>query len=258
MTDRPAWNHRVPARFWRNDFWLRWVLANALGELAGLGTVATVGFFMFQRAGEPANIAQALAFAVAFILLGAFEGVVIGLAQRHVLRTLLPAVRGWVLATVVGAMVAWAVGMVPSTVASLLQQGATTTSVPSEPPLLLVLLLAAGLGAVAGPTLAAFQWLRLSRAVPGRAWLWLPANAAAWALGMPVIFLGAQADQFTSSAAGIAGLVAVAIFVAGALVGAVHGAVLLSLAPHPRARALRKRGASAEPQSLVKTKERAP
>lgn len=218
------------ARFWRNRFWQRWVVANALGELAGLGAVAAVGFLLFTHAGEPASVSQALAFTAAFIILGAFEGVVIGLAQRQVLRTLLPSVRGWVLATVVGAMVAWAVGMVPSTVAGLMQQGAPPAATPSEPPLVLVLFLAACLGAVAGPMLAAFQWLSLRKVVPDKAWLWLPANAVAWAIGMPVIFLGAQANELTSSTAAIAALVALAIFIAGAVVGAVHGRVLLGLA----------------------------
>lgn len=220
----------APARFWRHKFWRRWVVANALGELAGLGTVAAVGFFVFQRAGEPTDITQALAFAAVFVFLGALEGLIIGLAQRQVLRTLLPSVRGWVLATVVGAMVAWAVGMVPSTVASLMQHGATATAAPFEPPLFLILLLAAGLGAVAGPLLAAFQWLSLRKVLPGKAWLWLPANAVAWALGMPAIFLGAQANQLTSSTPVIAFLVALSILSAGAVVGAVHGRVLLGLA----------------------------
>ena len=220
----------APAPFWRNKFWQRWVVANALGELVGLGTVAAVGFLLFQHAGEPANIGQALLFAAAFILLGAFEGIVIGLAQRQVLRTLLPSVRGWVLATLVGAMVAWAVGMVPSTVAALMQQGATLSTTSPEPPLILVLVLASCLGAIAGPILAAFQWLSLRKVVRTKAWLWLPANAAAWALGMPAIFLGAQANELTSSTAAIAALVALAIFIAGAVVGAVHGRVLLSLA----------------------------
>jgi hypothetical protein len=217
----------APVRLWRSTFWRRWVVANALGELVGLGAVAAVGFLVFQRAGEPANAAQALSFAAAFVLLGAFEGLVIGLAQRHVLRTLLPAVRGWVLATVVGAVVAWGIGMVPSTVASLMQQDATAA--PPEPPLALILLLAAGLGAVAGPMLAAFQWLSLRRVVPDKAWFWLPANAAAWAFGMPIIFLGAQSNEITSNTAAIAATAAFSIFVAGAVVGAVHGRVLLGM-----------------------------
>jgi hypothetical protein len=217
----------APARFWRNRFWQRWVVANALGELLGLGTVAAIGFLVFQRAGEPAGIGQALAFAIVFILLGAFEGAVIGLAQRQVLRTLLPPVRGWVFATVVGAVAAWALGMAPSTIATLAQQSPAAPQV--EPPLALVLLLAAGLGALAGPLLAAFQWRSLRKVLPRKAWLWLPANAAAWALGMPVIFLGAQSNEITSSAAAIAALTALSILVAGALVGAVHGRVLLAL-----------------------------
>src|SRR5512134_2706158 len=207
----------VATPFWRHRFWRRWVVANALGELAGLGTLAAVAFFLFQRAGEPTDISQALTFAAVFVLLGAFEGLVIGLAQRHVLRTLLPSVRGWVLATVVGAMVAWAVGMVPSTVASLTQQGATAAAAPFEPPLALILLLAAGLGAVAGPLLAAFQWLSLRKVLPGKAWLWLPANAVAWALGMPIIFLGAQANELTSSTPVITLLAALGILSAGAV-----------------------------------------
>jgi len=217
-----------PARFWRNKFWQRWVVANALGELLGLGTVAAIGFLVFQRTGEPTSTGQVLAFAAVFTLLGAFEGLVIGLAQRHVLRALLPSVRGWVLATIVGAFVAWAIGMVPSTVMSLMPQGDTGADL--EPPLGLVLLLAAGLGAVAGPLLAAFQWLSLRKVLPAKAWLWLPANALAWALGMPVIFLGAQSNELTSSTSVVAVLVALSILVAGAVVGAVHGRVLLDLA----------------------------
>lgn len=223
--------------FTRDKFWRRWILANALGELVGLGSVAALGFVIVQRAGEPVNPAQALAFAALFILLGAFEGAVVGVAQRQVLRTLLPSVRGWVLATVVGAMVAWAAGMVPRTVMTVLQEGATAaTEPPAEPSIFLVLLLAVGLGVVAGPILAAFQCLSLRKAVSGRAWLWLPANAAAWAVGMPVIFLGAQANEVTSSTVGVAALVALAIFIAGAAVGAVHGRVLLLIVQGPAAR----------------------
>lgn len=47
---------------------------------------------------------------------------------------------------------------------------------------------------------------------------------------MPAIFLGALANELTSSTAAMAAWVALAILIAGALVGAVHGRVLLGLA----------------------------
>lgn len=214
-------------RIWRSQFWWRWVAANALAELLGLGTVAGLGFLAIKHFGEPGSLSQALAFAAAFSVLGALEGAVVGVAQRSVLRTRLPALRGWVWSTIAGAMAAWAVGMVPSTVASVGQSAGT--SPPVQPPLALVLLLAAALGAVAGPLLAAFQWLSLRKVVAGKAWLWLPANAAAWACGMPVIFLGAQANALTSNPAVIAAVVGLALLAAGAVVGAVHGWALLQL-----------------------------
>jgi len=209
-------------------FWLRWVAANALGEFVGLGAVAGIGFLLFRQFDEPQTWQHAVLFAAAFVCLGALEGLVVGVAQAAVIRRLLPAVRGWVGATVIGAMVAWAVGMVPSTVASLV--GSNHAAPAPEPPLWLILLLAAGLGAVAGPVLAVFQWRSLRRALPARAWMWLPANAAAWCVGMPVIFLGTQANEFTSSSALIALLVGIALLGAGALVGAVHGWFLVRLA----------------------------
>jgi hypothetical protein len=50
----------------------------------------------------------------------------------------------------------------------------------------LVYLLAAAMGLVLGPVLGVPQWWVLRRHV-AHAWWWIPANAAAWALGMPVI-----------------------------------------------------------------------
>ncbi len=210
------------------SFWFRWVAANAIGEFVGLGAVAGIGFLLFRQFADDQSWQQAVLVAAAFVGLGAFEGFVVGLAQATVLRRLLPVVRGWIAATVIGAMVAWAVGMLPSIFAQAL---APSDGAPAaEPSLGLVLLLAAGLGAVAGPVLAAFQWRSLRRALPARAWVWLPANAAAWCLGMPVIFLGAQANELTADPALIVLLVGLALLAAGAVVGAVHGWFLLRLA----------------------------
>ena len=209
-------------------FWLRWVAANAIGEFVGLGAVAGIGFLLFRQFADDQSWQLQVLVAAVLVGLGAFEGFVVGLAQATVLRTLLPAVRGWVGATVIGAMVAWAVGMIPSIVAQALAPPGAAPA--SEPSLGLVLLLSAGLGAVAGPILAVFQWRSLRRVLPTRAWLWLPANAAAWCLGMPVIFLGAQANELTSKPALIALGVGLALLGAGAVVGSVHGWFLLRLA----------------------------
>lgn len=208
-------------------FWWRWIVANGLGELVGLGTVASIGYLAFRHFGEPAGPAQVAGVALGMVALGAFEGAVVGWAQASVLRAVLPGVRGWVRATVVGAVVAWAIGMLPSTLISL----AESPSVPAaaEPALPVVLLLAAAMGLVAGPLLAVFQWLRLRTVVAkGSAW-WLAANAAAWAVGMPVIFVGAQADALGMNMALTGLVVAISLFAAGAVVGAVHGRVLLWL-----------------------------
>jgi len=213
---------------WRSQFWWRWVAANSLAELLGLGTVATLGYVIAIRVGEPHGILQATTSASVFVLLGAFEGLVVGWAQARVLRLRLPGLTGWVRATVVGAAVCWALGMAPSTVMSLGQS--TEARPPPEIGEPLRLLLAAGLGLVAGPALAFFQWQRLRRHVPRAGW-WLPANAVAWAVGMPIIFLGAHVSAYTTEPLRVAAGVGAALVVAGAVVGAIHGCALLWLLP---------------------------
>ena len=213
---------------WRSQFWWHWIAANSLAELLGLGTVAALGYAIASRVREPHGVFQAIAFASVFVLLGAFEGLVVGWAQAKVLKLRLPGLTGWVRATVVGAAVSWALGMAPSTIMSLGQ--ASEAKPPPEISEPLRLLLAAGLGLVAGPALAFFQWRRLRRHVP-RAGLWLPANSVAWAVGMPVIFLGAHVSACTTVPLLVAAGVGAALAAAGALVGAIHGRALLWLLP---------------------------
>ena len=212
---------------WQKKFWWQWIVANSLAELFGLGTVAVLGFLAITQFGEPQGLAQSLCYAVLFVLLGAFEGLVVGLAQARILRQCLPDLQGWVRATVTGAVVAWTLGMAPSTIMSI---NPTTPTEPapaiSEP---LVLLLAAGLGLIAGPLLAFFQWLRLRHYVTRRAAWWLPANAVAWMLGMPIIFLGAHLGSLGVNPIFIALGTGMSLLGAGAVVGAVHGRVLVWL-----------------------------
>ncbi|HET9823199.1 MAG TPA: hypothetical protein VFQ16_15365 [Burkholderiaceae bacterium] len=215
---------------WRRRFWARWVVANAIGECLGLGAIAVCGVVAWRSIGEaPRGATGTLLVALAAVGLGAVEGALVGWAQRAVLRTRLPALRGWVRATVMGAMAAWALGMLPSTAIHL--AGVDAAAPAAEPALPVVLAAAAGLGVVTGPVLAYFQWRCLRHALPGGAIWWLPANAAAWALGMPLVFVGAQVHELALPPALAAAAVASALLAAGAVVGAVHGRVLAARLP---------------------------
>lgn len=210
---------------WANKFWWHWIVANSLAEFLGLGSIAAAGFVVVTQLGEPHGLFAALRFALIFILLGAFEGLVVGLAQAKVLQQRLPMLRGWIRATVVGAVLAWTLGMLPSTLMSI-----TAANSAAPPPAIsegLRLLFAAGLGLITGPVLAFFQWRRLRVYITARAGWWLPANALAWALGMPVIFAGAHISAITTNPVYLAVGVGLSLLLAGALVGAVHGRVLV-------------------------------
>jgi hypothetical protein len=176
-------------------------------------------------------LAMALGVAVAGALV---EGVAVGGAQWLAAHAAVPELplRDWVIATSIGAFVAWALGMLPTTLLSrAFAAGATaaTTGAPGgEPPLAVQLLLAAGMGIVLGPVLAVPQWRVLRRHVPRAGW-WVLANASAWALGMPAVFLATGLINPGDPALRIAALVAAGCLLAGLTVGAVEGTWLVWL-----------------------------
>ena len=112
----------------RGTLWLRWVGANALAELLGLGATFGVGVFLFTRMGEPQGPA-----AIGMLLLmtasGVLEGTIVGLLQWAVLRRPFPQVtrRAWLAATLIGALVAWFLGSLPAT---LMDMGADHAQMP--------------------------------------------------------------------------------------------------------------------------------
>jgi hypothetical protein len=211
-------------------FWLRWVAANALAEMIGLGVAGAVG--ISAVAGQPVTVGRALLSVLPAVLAGAFEGLVVGWAQWSVLRPALLGVRApaWIGATVLGAVVAWCLGMLPSTIMSLTPQPATAPAGPSPFEGPLVYPLAMGMGAVLGVVLGLPQWAVLRRWAP-RGWRWIAANSAAWALGMPIIFLVAGGLPQALPVAAIVAIVLATLALAGAVVGAVNGAVLVRMLP---------------------------
>lgn len=212
--------------------WYRWTAANALAELVGLGGSFAVIGLLFSRidTGQAAGIL--LSFGIA-ILSGAIEATIVGLAQWWAMHPWFPAIgrASWWGATMAGALLAYALGYLPST---LISMGEAATETPqAEPAVWVTLLLAAALGAVAGAVLSFAQWLVLRRQVR-RAGLWIPGNMLAWACGMPLIFLGMDLAFKMADTWQTVLVIAGAILLAGVVVGAIHGRFLVFLAGEER------------------------
>jgi hypothetical protein len=90
---------------------IRWVLVVTLGEAVGISVPAAVGVAVTGASWGP------LATLVAMVLAGSVEGAMLGGAQADCLYRwrLLPARRWLIVATSVGAAVAWSLGMLPNT-----------------------------------------------------------------------------------------------------------------------------------------------
>ncbi|MGV9610952.1 hypothetical protein [Nocardia xishanensis] len=149
--------------------WWRWFRRVTTGELLGFAVPAVAG----------AATAQSSTAAAAAVLLaaGATEGAVLGWFQAHVLRTVITGFvrRDWVVATMLGAVTAWMLGLVP----------VLTDGLAGWPPLLVVPAIAAG-AAVMVSSLGLTQWIVLRRYLSG-AGGWIAATALAWIAGLSVM-----------------------------------------------------------------------
>ena len=85
------------------------------------------------------------------------------------------------------------------------------------------------MGAVGGVVLSFAQWL-VMRGKVHRAGLWIPANMLAWTFGMPVIFWGIDLAFKLPAIWQSVLLMAGTLFLAGAVVGGIHGLFLVRLA----------------------------
>jgi hypothetical protein len=161
---------------------------------------------------------------------GAVEATLVGLAQWWAMWPWFPSIErfAWWRGTFIGALIAYVLGYLPSTIMSMGE--ATASSAPvAEPPQWIVLLLAAGMGTVGGAVLSCAQWLVMRGRVK-RAGLWIPANMLAWTFGMPVIFWGIDMAFKLSAIWQSVLLMAGTLFVAGTIVGGIHGLFLVRLA----------------------------
>jgi hypothetical protein len=212
----------------RNVLWLRWIIANALSEMVGLGAT----FAMIGLVSSRINTHNATGILLSFVIpvvSGAIEATIVGLTQWWAMHPWFPMIGhfAWWRATLVGALLGYVLGYLPSTLMSI---GEAATQTPqAEPPQWITLFLAAGLGAVTGAVLSFAQWLVLRGKVK-RAGLWIPANMLAWAFGMPVIFWGMDLAFKVTDVWQSVLVIGGALLVAGIIVGAIHGRFLVVLA----------------------------
>jgi hypothetical protein len=194
---------------------VRWVLLITLAEAAGFTVPAAVGVAVTAASSRP------ILTLVAMVLAGSVEGAVLGSAQADCLYRwrVLPARRRWVVATSVGAAVAWSFGMLPSTLGGL--DWTPGTAVP---------VVAGGLILLASLPLAQYFVLRDHVRRPA---LWIPINVVAWLLGITWTLLPSPwIDQSTPT-----GTLILAYGVAGicmaATVAVVTGLGMIRLLPPP-------------------------
>lgn len=223
----------TPARSFDWRLWRRWVAANTLAEMFGLSASLALGFGGAMWLEPRVGIVPA---ALAAVLLSTLvEGGLVGVAQWLVLRRPLPRLplATWFIATAVGAGIAWTLGMIPSTIMSLSGDAAESGATAPEFSDALQIALGAVMGFVLGPVLGAPQWFVLRRYVNRAGW-WILANAVGWALGMPLVFVAISQAPFGGPLWTILAVVAVGLAATGAVVGAVHGAVLVWLLRQPK------------------------
>lgn len=214
----------------KNRLWTRWTLANAISEMIGLGLTFLITGLVFSRLDGLGTLTSILLTFVFAVASGAVEATFVGLAQWWAMRPWFPSIGrfAWWRGTLIGALIAYVLGYLPSTLMEIGE--ATASSAPvAEPPQWVVLLLAAGLGFVGGAVLSFAQWL-VMRGKVRKAGLWIPANMLAWTFGMPVIFWGIDMAFKMSAIWKSVLLMAGTLFLAGAVVGGIHGLFLVRLA----------------------------
>jgi hypothetical protein len=203
-----AVTHQPESMLWWR--WTGWVTA---GE--------TVGFTIPAVAGALTAAAPAVVAVPSLLLAGAWEGAILGAAQAHVLRHVLPSVprRAWIVATSAGAVVAWFLGLLPAALAG------TVVGWPRP-----VLILAAGLlGTVLLLTIGVAQWTVLRHRVD-HAGRWIGITAVGWLAGLTAFMVVASPLWHEGQAAAVTAAIGVgAGLVMAATVAAVTGFGLVRL-----------------------------
>jgi len=202
-------------------YWRRWTLATVIGEVVGLGGAGILAGLAAVLAPEDPGAAVMVLLMVAMLGAGAGEGAVVGFAQSRILRHALPSIppRRWVVATAVGALLAWSLGA-----AVFILALPDDAAFQDHLPLMLVL------GVACGTLLGAAQWVAL-RAHVARSGLWIVANTAGWAIGLMWAFFVPMAITEDAHIAVVVPLALLTGLGTGIAPGVVTGLMLDRLTP---------------------------
>jgi hypothetical protein len=158
--------------------WEWWVLATVTSGLIGMGIIA-IASAVSSHFGTINTVSL-------LHVVGALEGIVLGLTQWLVLRRYIKHVGWWIIATGIGAMIAWLIGLKVIVMLTLIFFSNVTT----RPELSTLLEAAFFLGTWVGTVLGVAQWFVLRTHVR-RGIVWVFANALAWGFGLLVALMGA-------------------------------------------------------------------
>jgi hypothetical protein len=155
-----------------SPLWSAWFRIVTASEFLGFAVPAVVGALTAGSA--PAMAVPAL------LAAGAVEGTMLGWGQATVLRRALPDLKRarWIVATAAAAVLAYGIGVIPSSFGEALASWPTGLLVPVVGVLGTVLLLSIGTA----------QWLVLRHHIPS-AGRWIAVTAVAWLVGLAV-FMG--------------------------------------------------------------------
>ncbi|MGN6502177.1 MAG: hypothetical protein ACTHKX_04625 [Pseudolysinimonas sp.] len=188
----------------------RWILRVTVAETLGFGVAATVAALVAFSGveGAPRYLLTVAG--------GAVEGAMLGVGQWLGMPGSRPPAAAWVGATAVGAAVAWALGMLPSTVGFDPNSGAAAP-----------VLVAGALMLLASIPVA--QWLVIRRR---RALHWIPVTMASWAGAVLWTLAPSPFVDERSPLALVVGLYAAAGLLMAVTVAAATAVTAVRLFPH--------------------------
>lgn len=184
--------------------WRRWTVATTVGEAVGFCAPAVAGGLAAATDLPTGPTVTVL------LLAGAVEGFLLGTAQAWALRRALPALPGRIFAaaTAVAAVLAYAIGLLPSSIG---QSVPLAVAVPAA--------VVGGLALLA--TIGTAQWLVLRRAGYDVQW-WILTTAGGWLAGLTVFMV--VATPLWQPGQPVALIAAIGVF-AGVLMAATVAAV---------------------------------